>query len=274
MRADGKRIKCTDLEYAVIPYILPHRYDSMNMITLDVPVEPIQQYRAAARKSGHVISHMGIILAAWLKTCEEYPLLNRFIVNKKIYERNEYCVGLVVMKEGQDNGTMSKIYFAPCDNLFNVQEKIDSYVSSNRSETTNNTDKLAGILLSVPGLANFGVGLIKLLDRYGLLPKAIINASPFHNSLCISNLASIRTNHIYHHCYEFGTTSIFITMGNLREIAFREKNEIVFKRCIPLGIVMDERICSGHYFAQAFTRMNEYFNDPSLLETGYNSGNK
>ena len=59
---------------------------------------------------------------------------------------------------------------------------------------------------------------------------------------------------------------MFITMGNAREVAFREKGEIVFKTCLPLGVVMDERICSGHYFASAFQNMKRYFANPSLLE--------
>ena len=111
-----------------------------------------------------------------------------------------------------------------------------------------------------------GVGIFKWLDKHGLLPKSIIKASPFHTSLVISNLASIRTNHIYHHCYEFGTTSIIITMGNTREVAKRRGGEIYFEKCMPLGVVMDERICSGSYFAIAFRRFKGYLADPSLLE--------
>ncbi|MBR5743112.1 MAG: hypothetical protein IKX85_04855, partial [Clostridia bacterium] len=256
MRRDGKRVKSDDPIYAVVPYIMPHRYDAMNMITLDIPIDPIQKYRAELRRKGRVVSSMGVLLAAWLRTTREFPLLNRFIANKKIYQRNEYCVGMVVLKSGQDDGTMNKIFFDPDDNIFQVQEKIDAYVSKNREvEEKNSTDKVVKFLLSVPGLVNFGVGVLRFADKHGLLPKKLIDASPFHVSLCISNLASIRTNHIYHHTYEFGTTSLFITMGNMREVAFREKgNEIVFKRCLPLGLVMDERICSGHYFALAFER--------------------
>jgi len=108
--------------------------------------------------------------------------------------------------------------------------------------------------------------VFKLMDRYGLLPKAIIDASPFHTSLVITNLASIRTNHIYHHLYEFGTSSIFVAMGNMREVARRKGEEIVFDRCLPMGIVMDERICSGSYFARVFRRFRQYMLDPSLLE--------
>ena len=33
-----------------------------------------------------------------------------------------------------------------------------------------------------------------------------------------------------------------------------------------MGVVMDERICGGHYFAQAFSRMKEYLTHPELLE--------
>ena len=268
MRKDGIRVKNVDPLYAVAPYIMDKRYDAMNMITLDIPMEPMMKYRAEARRRGHVVSYMGLIMAAWLRTVHEFPLLNRFIVNKKIYDRNELCVGMVVLKSGQDDGTMSKIYFEPKDTIFDVQRKIDAYVENNREVTNaNSTDKLVKTLLAIPGLLNFGVGLIKFADRHGLLPKAIINASPFHVSLCLTNLASIRTNHIYHHVYEFGTTSLFIAMGNMREVPFREKgNEIVFKRCIPLGVVMDERICSGHYFAQCFERMRQYFENHALLE--------
>ncbi len=83
------------------------------------------------------------------------------------------------------------------------------------------------------------------MDRHGLLPKSLIKASPFHTSMTISNLASIRTNHILHHVYEFGTTSILITLGNMREVPVRKGEEIVFERSLPMGVVMDERICSG-----------------------------
>ena len=199
----------------------------------------------------------------------QFPELNRFVVNKKVYARNECAVAMVVLTPGDGgHGTMSKMYFQPSDTIFEVNKKINEYVEENRNSPENNgTEKIMKFLLSVPGLLNFGVGVLKLMDKFGLLPKAIIDMSPFHNSLVISNLISIRTNHIYHHCYEFGTTGVFFTMGNLREVAKRKGDEIVFERCMPIGVVMDERIASGAYFAQAFRTMRKYFKNPELLET-------
>ena len=121
--------------------------------------------------------------------------------------------------------------------------------------------------LSYPGLLSVGIWLFKFLDRHGLLPKFIIDLSPFHSALTITNLASIRTNHIYHHIYEFGTTSVFVAIGKNREVPKTKDGEIVLEKCMPLGVVMDERICSGIYFANVFRTFKQYLANPELLET-------
>lgn len=268
MRRDGKRLKGADAMYTVAAHIMARRSDAMNMITIDIPLEPMKKYLNKVRKEGKHVSHLALIIAAYLRTAAEFPELNRFVVNKKFYARKEFAVGMVVLKSGdRSHGIMSKCFFNLDDNIFEVNDKINSYVEKNRSTKSNNkTERLINILLSLPGLLRFGVPFLKLLDRYGLLPKSIIDASPFHISLAISNLASIKTNHIYHHCYDFGTTSVFITMGNTREIPKTVDGEIVLEKYMPMGVVMDERICSGGYFAQAFKRFRGYLQDPEILE--------
>jgi hypothetical protein len=267
MRKDGRRVKDADPIYSIIPYILKYRYDSMNMIEIDIPVAPMQKYLNEKRKQGYRFSHLGLVLAAYLRTAAEYPLLNRFIVNKRIYQRNEFAVGMVVLKPGSLDETMSKMYFNMEDDIFAVHKTMDEYIDGNRATgDTNATDNLVRTLLSLPGLLNVGAGILKWMDLHGLLPQSLIKASPFHASMTISNLASIRTNHIFHHVYEFGTTSILITLGNMREVPVRKGEEIVFERSLPMGIVMDERIGSGAYFAAVFHRFKQYMANPELLE--------
>lgn len=268
MRADGRRLKNTDPMYRVAAHIMDKRVDSMNMTTIDIPYEPMQNYVNKKRKEGVNISHMALVISAYLRTMAEYPELNRFVVNKKVYTRNEIAVGMVVLKSLKDhNGTMSKMYFSADNTVFEVNDIINQYVAENQTAPENNkTEKIIKILLSFPGLLTVGVKLFKFLDKHGLLPKFIIEMSPFHMSLGITNLASIRTNHIYHHCYEFGTTSVFMAMGNLREVPKRKGGEIVFERCLPIGVTMDERICSGSYFATAFKTLKKYLANPELLE--------
>ncbi len=269
MRADGKRIKNADPMYTVAAYIMNKRVDAMNMITIDIPVDPIKEYLNEKRKQGVSISHMAVILSAYIRTMKEFPELNRFVVNKKIYQRNEIAVGMVVLKPGDmGHGTMSKMYFDENNTIFEVNDIVNKYVEENREAPENNgTEKIIKLLLSVPGVLPVGVGIFKWMDKHGILPKAIIDMSPFHMSLGITNLASIRTNHIYHHCYEFGTTSVFLAMGNTREVPKRKGEEIIFEKCMPIGVTMDERIASGSYFALAFRKMRAYLRNPELLET-------
>ncbi len=270
MRRDGKRVKSDDMEYAIVPHIMAERNDSMNMIELDIPLKPIQDYINSKRKNNINISHIAVILAAYTRVVGEFPLINRFVVNKKIYARNELNVAMVVLKAGgSGTGTMSKVNFELEDTIFDINEKINKYIEQNKSnQGENKTDKLAKALLKTPFVLYWGVIIFKWLDKHGLLPRSIIDASPFHTSLTISNLASIRTNHIFHHIYNFGTTSMLITMGNSREVPKKNKNgEIYFEKCMPMGVVMDERICSGVYYAKAFKAFSRYLADPTILET-------
>lgn len=269
MRRDGKKIKVESVEYAITPHIMSERNDALNLIEVDIPAEPIQNYLNAKRKEGIKLSHLAVIIAAYTRMIGQFPQINRFIVNKNVYARNEFNVAMVVLKAGQmDNGTMSKVNFDPEDTIFEVNEKITAYIDTNKNaESENSTDKLAKTLLSIPGLLRIGVNALKWMDKHGLLPRSIIDASPFHSSLTISNLASIRTNHIFHHIYNFGTTGVLITMGNSREVPKRRLDgEIEFEKCIPFGVVMDERICSGSYFAMAFRQFRKYLKNPELLE--------
>lgn len=270
-RADGTYLRHTDPMYRIAAHVMAKRSDSMNAITLDIPLAPMDAYIRRKRREGLSISHMAVLMAAYVRTTCEYPALNRFIVNKRAYARNELAVGMVVLSGGHANtangGTMSKIYFDQSDDIFAVEAKIQKYVSENREDKSNNaTEKLIQTLVAIPGLLRVAVSILKWGDKHNLLPKSIIDASPFHTSLVFTNLASIRTNHIYHHCYDFGTTSIVMAAGNSREVPRRHSGEIIFEKCMPLGVVMDERICSGSYFAMAFRRMKQYLQDPSLLE--------
>ncbi len=267
-RKDGIRIKISDPMYTVAAHIMDKRVDSMNMITLDIPIDPMMEYIRGKQEEGMKISRLAVILSAYVRLVAAYPRLNQFVVNSKIYARNEIAVGLVVLKGSlSDGGTMSKVYFHPTDTVIDVQRKLTEYIEANRTaDPQNGTEKIIKFLLSVPGLLRSGVKFLKRMDRHNLLPKAIIDMSPFHTSLVITDLASIRTDSIYHHVYEFGTTSVAISMGNTREVAKRRRGEIEFQKCMPLGIVMDERIAGGSYFAIAFHDFQNYLKHPELLE--------
>lgn len=268
-RADGKRIKNAGLEYIVAAHIMARRSDAMNYITLDIPLDPIRKYLNKKRKEGVRYSHLAVMFTAFIQTIAQYPKLNHFVVNKRLYARNEIAFGMVVLKDGKidEEGTVDKMIFPKDATISEVNDIINQYVEKNRDQSdVNSTDKAAEILCSVPGLLRVGVNLFKFMDNHNLLPKKLIDISPFHATMMFTNLASIHTNHIYHHIYDFGSTSLTLAMGQPRDVAVLKKGEIVMQRCLPLGLVMDERIASGSYFARAFQRASHLLENPELLE--------
>ena len=93
MRKDGRRVKTAQPMYQVAAHIMDQRCDSMNMMEIDVPIEPMQAYLNKKRAEGKEYSHLGLVLAAYVRTVAEYPIINRFVVNKTIYARNEITFG-------------------------------------------------------------------------------------------------------------------------------------------------------------------------------------
>ena len=126
MRRDGKRVKNVNAEYLVVPHIMDKRNDALNMIELDIPEKPIKDYLNAKRKQGITLSHLSVIIAAFARTVAEFPMLNRFVVNKTIYARNEFVVGMVVLKGSKmDNGTTSNVRLNPAATIFEIDAKLN-----------------------------------------------------------------------------------------------------------------------------------------------------
>lgn len=267
MRSDGKRVKHLPAIQAAIPFIMPRRYDAQNFITQYAEMEPLKKYIQEKRREGVRMSYMALILAAYFKAAQENPYINRFVMNSRIYQRNHFCVSFVILKkraDGTPDETTIKVYFEDDDDVISISRKIEDAVAQNRVAThNNNTDKFANFMLSLPILPHVVMALARGLDSLGLLPRFIIDLSPFHTSLFITNLASINTRAIYHHCYEFGTTGVFVSLGKPEPDHINGEYD---KKVLPLAVVMDERICTGHDYASFFVDMQRYLRDPALME--------
>ena len=179
---------------------------------------------------------------------------------------------MAVKRSLRDEGeeTTVKFEFSGKENIFEIAEIIDRDIAKvlSYNESTD-TDKLAEMVMSMPGFVKkILVKLIKAMDNYNMLPKSVIEASPFHTTLFFTYLKSIDTHYIYHHLYDFGTTGIFAALGKTVKHPIVENEQLVVKKCCEIGYTMDERICDGVYYARSFKLLEKYFYNPNLLETG------
>ena len=267
-RADGNKVRTKDAMYEIVPYIMPKRFDASNSIKVDIDLERIQEYSRKCRARGVKMSHMAILIAAYLRLVSQNPLLNRFAMNKKIYARNHFCVCFVTLKPDNDTDTVTKVYFDLDDDIFTVNSRIEEAIAKVQSEGENNSmDDFMHKLLAVPFLLRGAIGGIKLLDKYFTIPFSLVDVSPFHTSLFVTNLASIRTDTIMHHLYEFGTTGVFISMGKpIKKTYLDDEGNAYEKKIMELGIMTDERIANGHYLGRCFRELDKYLKNPEILE--------
>ena len=201
-----------------------------------------------------------------------YTELNRFIINKRVYARNTLSVSFAVLRSNGENVSdvdenTTKCYFDPHDTIFDVARRMNEVIEEARKPDADNaTMRIASALLKSP-IARPAVSVLKWMDRHGMMPRFIIDASPFHTSLFLTNNASVGLPAVFHHIYNFGSTTMFWSMGAPRKkIDLDRDGKPIRARIMPIGVTVDERVAAGRVFGMMIARMMRYFSDPSLLE--------
>ncbi len=273
-RPDGRRLKGVDPVVQITPYVMPMRCDAQVFLEHKLDYEMLSRYIARKAVEGEKVTFMQIIIAAYVRGVSQHPEINRFIKNKQFFSRNNLSVAFTLLKDSQNHDspeTVTRIEFDPTDTLFDVRDRMIAAVEAARGEgeeTVGFIDKLLKVVFALPGLPNVIVGLVRLLDRYGLAPKALIMELPFYSSMFITNNASIGLHHVWHHIYNFGTVSAFFGMGSiLKEATVDAEGRTRMKRWLPIGVTVDERVTSGAHYAAFFADVVRCLNHPELLET-------
>ena len=271
-RPDGRIIKNLDPMQQIMPYVMKTRTDSMNMYEDTFPCEVWDAYIKEKEAENVKLSYMHILISGIVRLIALRPQLNRFVMNGKIYARPKIWVSFVVHPTLQDGstGTTIKLCFEGTETIYEVAEKINAAVEKETTKRVgeNDTDKLLRFLMkAIPGpLIKLVINTILWMDKHNIMPKLIVDLSPFHTSFFITNLKSLGINHIYHHTYEFGTTGLFFAMGKEKTIPVVEKGEITTEKHMGFGLVSDERFCDGLYFALSLRQLRKFMKNPALLE--------
>ncbi len=270
-RADGRRIRNVNPFFIVIPHIMKRRSDAQVFYSHEIPLAPLDEYIAKKEAEGIKMTYMSIIYSSLIRIIAEKPLLNRFVMNGKVYARNDITVSLVIKKGMNETAdeTSLKLHFNGTENIFDIRNVLEKVIVENKDiSAENNTDKLAKTLAYIPNwLIKFVVNTLMFLDKHDLMPKAVINASPFHTSAFLTNVGSLGIDSIYHHLYDFGTTGVFLAMGKKKKSFISVDDSLKEEKSLSLRWVLDERICDGYYYASALKSFTKYMKKPELLET-------
>ena len=270
-RPDGKRVSKLDPIVQITPYLMPMRCDAQVFLEHKADYEKMSRYIAEKSREGQKVTFMQILVAAYVRAVSRNPEVNRFIFNKQYYSRNNCSVSYTILKNPQDtnsNEDTVRILFDLTDTIFDVRARMnDAGEKSRNAELYGSVIKLAKTLLAIPGLATLVVGIVKLLDRYGIAPAALIRELPLYSGLYVTNNGSIGLHHPLHHIYNFGNVSLFFGMGSILKEAVVEGGKARMRRVLPVGITADARVCSGAHYAAFFFDVIHYMDHPEELET-------
>ena len=253
-------------------YIMPMRCDAQVFLKHRVDMDVLFDYvRRQKLEKGESISYMQIIIAAYVRAISQNPTVNRFIMNRQLFARNNCSAAFTLLKDPKDidkGEAVVKIKFDLTDTIYDVRDRINAGVAANRGEeaTPGFVDKLLKFVFAVPGLPALVVGLIRLLDRYGIAPAVLMDELPFYVGMYITNTASIRLHDVNHHLYNWGNVGLFFGMGLEERVTVVEGGQARVKRYLPVGITADERVCSGAHYGHFFTDIRKYLEHPELLE--------
>lgn len=256
---------------AMIPFVMASRLGAANSFFASADISKCEELIRQKRKEGmHGLGMMHIFMAAYIRTVSQRPGINRFIRGQRLYARRDIQISMTIKKELKLNApeTVIKLTLPPDATLIDVYENLCKELEQNKQEgDQNGMDSVVRLLVKLPRVfLKSAVGLLRFLDYFDLLPKALTDVSPFHGSMFISNLGSLGIPPVFHHLYSFGNLPIFITMGAKRtEYILNSEGQPEKHRKIDFTFTCDDRICDGHYYASAFKLIKKLLENPEQL---------
>lgn len=261
-RKDAKWIKPKDTIQAIMPFIMNKKTDSEVSSKVVIDITELCKFVDAQNKSGKLeykMTYFQALTACIGMTIFNRDHLNRFVKNKRLYQRNKITLAFVAKDKMKDDAEEKLICLEldPNDSGLNLTHKMAIDVFKAKHES-NNMDNILKFFTALPKwILNIIVSIVKFLDKHGLNPKAITEGDTNYATVILSNLGSIKTNSCYHHLTEYGTNSIVITIGTIRE----ENN----KKLVDIWATIDERIADGFYFARSVQLIEYITKHPELL---------
>lgn len=274
-RKDGWRLRHTQSLFAVMPHLMKTRADAQVYFDEEIDIEYLEKYVRAMRKEHDMptFSLYHLIIAAVVRMFVLRPRLNRFIMNGKAYARNRLTASMTAKHSLSKDAEESciKPHFEKTDTIFDVYRRVSEAMDKEvkNIDDANTTDVAAKILNKLPAwLVRAFVNFIIFMDHRGWMNDFINELSPFHTSFYITDVGSIGIQPVYHHIYNFGTTSVFVAMGKKTIVPVAEADgTISTRKVIRIKLVLDERICDGHYYAESFRMLRRILKHPEVLET-------
>ena len=271
-RKEGRLLRSIPGFSKFIPFIMPQRNDRSIHYAESFEITKLDRRLRELRVSGYKgIGILHFMIATYIRTVSMLPGINRFVVGRRIYARNDIEVVMAVKRDMSLNApeTTIKVHFEPTDTSFDVSRKLNEKIDEIKtSDDTNGTEDFADAVARLPRfLIRFAIAILRMMDYFGWLPASLTEISPFHGSMIITDLGSLRIGPVYHHIYNFGTLPVFIAFGaKYHKYEVNRHGQVEDHKYVDAKMVLDEGTVDGHYYAQLLRAFRYIFDHPEVVE--------
>ena len=271
-RRDGKLLKDIDSMHFIMPLMYPDRCDNEAFISEQIDLTNVMTYldKKNAADPEYRYNFFQVMVTAVLKTITLRPHLNRFIANYNLYQRNEVTAAFTVKKIFSDDGdeALAVIHAKDDFTIDSVHDEIYRQVSYVRHEGKDQSTESMDLLQKTPLPLKKALGAgARFLDRHGWMPQSVIATDPFQQSVVLANLGSIKLKSGYHHLTNWGTTSLIVIIGEMKERPYYdEEGNREMRMSVDIGLTVDERISDGYYCSKSVRLLKKLLEEPELLD--------
>ena len=271
-RKDGRLLRSLPAISKFIPYFLLDRGSSGILYEEDLDVTAADKCLRQERVNGYKnIGFLHFFIAAYIRCISMLPGLNRFIVGRRVFARDEIDIVLTVKRSEtlESSDTRVKIRFEATDTIFDVYRKINTKIDELRTEEVSGTfEDLMESFSRAPRLfIRLGVLVLRIMDYFGWLPQSWLDRSPLHASMLIQDAGMLKTAPAYIQMGNVGTLPVALSVGARHHVYEMDKTGLVTDtKHIVCKAVIDSRIADARYYSQFLNAMRYIFQHPEILE--------
>ncbi len=213
-----------------------------------------------------------VILAVIARTFHLRPDLNRFIAGRRFYQHKDISISFLAKKEYTEEAPEVdvRMVFTGTETIEEIRERLQKRLGAARSDSKSDDNKLIDLVGRMPRfLLAFAMRLIKWLDYHNILPRFLMDLIPFYTSIYMANLGSIGLGAPFHHLFELGTASAFLTIGKIsKQPVVDDEGRVVARDMLEFAFVFDERVSEGFNHIRSIKVFEALLTNPELLVEG------
>ena len=263
-RRDAKKVRDIHGMQNILIDFVPRRCDCTVYMNTKIDMTEFVKFIKNKKSEIEGLTFYHGIVTVMAKTVYSRPLLNRFIANRTMYEHNDVILAQTIKVSFDDESieTLMNVKVDPDDTLIDVSRKVLEKVNTIRNKKLDgkgNANGAIDVIGKMPRIIRVPItSLFKWIDKHGWLPRSFMEDNLYYSTAILSDIGVFKTGSIYHHLSNFGTSSMVITFGEIKE----EKDG---KWYMEMGATIDERIADGFYFCKALKLIEYMFSNPEVM---------